>query len=881
MSPEKYADIARKYRGKPELVAQAMVEALGLSGDAEAMVATHVLQVALITLAAVPSFEEQVDRAVMWATAESVMLEEQLRRDVAHNAETAARVRSQQLERDLGQHTIARLVSLASMHESRKLYSTSGTRLGAEVTPSEAWRTYLSRERVELAGAIAKADRRSRLASQINGINLRGRYDAVHSELRQAAFLFHQSPEFDDLPRPAREALGRLRWEANEPQYRTAVMLTGRWGVGKSRALAEIAAEVASQPGRQVLLRPLPGNGQTLDTAVLNEAQIATGRSYVSLLEFRNDLKSVNARAVILVDDIAEFLPTRFELDRFTQLMLDLTEDDRLRWVLTVDSWHLDRVLSPESTPRWSRIAAFPRHAATVSAWIDLDASASVGAELIQRELRAHPDTTESMMSLLRVPLNAWLYIDVARADTTPPRALAGFDQAYWNEVVNSLTSTREERRACRAVQLVLEQLFFGSLGGPVDVRDVHECITGVSEDAVDEALEVLAESRLIDFASDESVSIASAPLWARGLARHLLPSEAGLLTNRELAELISSISKFDPDTIESLVAVLLLREASVPMQLARLVRKFLSATPAQETGVWVAALTDFNVRAAAFVTLSSAPGRVRSSSPHGAYLLLRLIETGKEELSFTDGLKAVRPDYSTIGENGLQVVLHRFIRHLSGPDVATAPMRRELLMTADGIQEARAGAEFATRWVSASAAATSPESLLAEVENFMREGANYTQQEIEASGAGDAGRPDAAPLVLHLVDALVPDLIHQLGAEHAFDLLAARGWFNEDEWRAGLGGELRRAGHIALGKSYALNAPAVIDLLENLCRGDRWDQESAVFVLRHTAPTFGRRGVHIRKELMPFALRLNESRRLDRAFKTRWVKPMLNPSQS
>lgn len=878
LTAETYVDCAVEHGRDPAAVAAAIVKAEARRNDSAQSIAVHVLETTLTALLALPAFAEKLDQAIAWSAASAMAAQASQKQKSIRNAGDVARARSAQFEQALHRHSSTRVFALSMAHADRDLHGNVGSELSNHVTRAETWRTELEHEKTVLRRALIEANRRTRSAGPIGGIDLGGSYDAAHIKLQDAAEFLRPSPDHERVSNSAKKALARLRREANEPRYRTAILLTGRWGAGKSRILAAIGVSILSDQVMQLILRPLPGAAGQLDTAILAEAQVATGRPYASLVELRSDLKEHNARAVIFVDDLERFLPTREELDRITQLMLDLTDDDRLRWVLTVDSWRLDRVLSPDSTPRWDRMSAFPQHTRTVSKWIDLDSSdlgQLVGGALISRELGQRPITTQSVTALLDVPLNAWLYIDAARA-ADQATAIGDFDNTYWNEVINSFTSTRAERHACRAVRHVLEQLFTASSGRHVPLDHVYANAGTLSTDAVDDAIDVLGEARLISVSPTDFVSMESSALWAGGIARHALPSDLPM-TKNELRGLLSFVINFQAELAEALVANILFQASKKPDQLAPIVRIFLQENSISGAGIWAAAINDLDVRREVLTELRRQNPSPEPASAHQIYLLLRLFEVADLSFPTIDALRRLKPSYATIGDNGLQIVLHQVLSRLSDADVESVSARADLLIAADGIERAHAGKQFADRWVAAAGELMSPDRLLNEADSFLRGMVRYTGEQIAASAASGAGRPDEAPFALHLIDAAIPDVVRRLGPEYAYDLLAGRGWLDEDDWRDGLGGELRRACHVALGKSYVDDPLSVVSLLNRLLRGDRMEQESAVFILRHTGPTFGR-VIRLREELMPFAIRLNDSKRLDRDVKLRWVRPMLNP---
>ncbi|MCC4908812.1 ATP-binding protein [Microbacterium sp. cx-59] len=877
LSADLYARIVMEHGAEAAPVAKAILAGVPLASDAVTYIAGTVLENALAGLLSMPAFKAQVDEAIRLETGRLILAQQRQADESVRDADVAARLRSQFLNESFRRHSTTRVTAIESPHVGRDLHGAIASQLGKQVVRVEAWRDDVGRERQLLSRALVEANRRSRTAGPIDRIDLRGSYDAAHGQLRNAAVFLRPESDHDNLPRNARAALARLKREINEPRFRTAVLLTGRWGAGKSRAIAEIASKVLNDRGPQLILRPLPGAGRHLDAAVLEEAEVAAGRRYGSMSEFRAELKDLDARAVIFVDDVDQFLPTQAEVDRLTQMMLDQTSDDRLRWVFTVDSWRLDRVLSKESTPRWDRLSAFSRETPTVSAWTDLDSAEVIGSALIRRELGSMPHAGQTMLELLEVPLNAWLYVDATRV-AAEDGTVVGFDQAYWNEALDNLTSTEGERRDCEAVRRALDQLFTESFGQPLRLDDLYQRAAPLSRDDVDDSVDVFGDARLLDWSPDGTITMASAPLWASGIAFQLLPPALSGSAKSAGRVVLSAMTDFAPELAEAIVAKVLVQASNSPEELSLILRSVLRAPQRAESGIWVAALDNAAVRMAVLAQLEgqTPPSDGARRGAHDTYLLLRLIERDESTLSFLSALRWIKPSYSTIGESGLQTVLEPVIRRLAPDDVQTERQRQELLSIADGISRARAGATFADQWVAVASGHVRSDLLLTEVERFIRETANYSKAEFEAPAVRDFGRPDDAPLALHLVDAILPRFIREQGVGFAYDVLVGRGWLDEDDWRDGIGGEIRRQSHVELGKSYSQDPQAVMALLDRLVRGDRTEQESAVFVLRHTGPTYGRRGVRLNEELKPYAARLDLSKRLERDFKTRWVKPLL-----
>ena len=135
------------------------------------------------------------------------------------------------------------------------------------------------------------------------------------------------------------------RWlldQAEHPRFGRCLLITGVWGAGKSRLLAEMAREQMANGELAVFLGP----GFT--GSVRAELLRAAGE----LLGWRpNDIgglgrlleKDLKTRLFVLVDDLGAAVARQPDLLAETQaLIAECTMTDTIWWAVTVDALHLD-----------------------------------------------------------------------------------------------------------------------------------------------------------------------------------------------------------------------------------------------------------------------------------------------------------------------------------------------------------------------------------------------------------------------------------------------------------------------------------------------------------------------------------------------------------
>lgn len=903
VDPEEFAALIVQHGRTSDALAQAMLAALPIDEVHQAsteVVARRALEAALSALLDSSEFNRRLDAAAIWVTAR-LLNETRQERERQHIKEIRDRdVTARQLLDDLRRHSRDRSLMLISGHTDRAWHGNIREALIAEVRQPEAWRKNLREALSSLENILTQyASRSTVTVRRDHSVDTEGTYGSVWAELRnlQPQITLKELYGTPELTQ-ARAALKWLEEEIRHPHFRTATLLTGRWGVGKSRVLAELAADLCTtSPDGVLILCPLPAQGLSFEQAIVSEARVATQRPLATLRDLTNILASQDLTAVVLADDFEQFASTTADLDQASRLIADSTVIDRIRWILSVDSWRLDRVLSRESTPRWAQFTTVSdgnSERSSLSGWLDLDApniGQRVGHALISRELGTPLFTAAALAELLDFALNAWLHIDIERTRASPaPTSPLSFDEAYWTTAINEFATTQAQRRSCRVVRAALERLLARSGGAPVRLNSLFEEIRQ-SDDAVQprthvgDALDALAEARLVTFPTDQTVGMGNPSLWAGGVARHLIGNFEHPLNpfaaHKDLQSFLSQCTVDFEETILMDVVGLLDWTESHRNRAYKLVRRIVADPSIRNSGVWAAAMTYGDPVRESVIEILKALYRSNNlpktrATPHEAYLLLRLCDSDTENWQFAHRLAALRNTFSVIGANGIHLILHKVIdTRFTIRDVNSAEARSELLDLADGIESALSAREFSNKWAQLIGLTSGLETLLEETTTWLRSNA----REIAPSAPTriDQGiRDPQAPFSLHLADAVVDLITRKLDPTQSYEMVRRAGWLDPNRWPSGFGHALRTTCHVSLGHQYFRDSGGVRELLRILVSGSAADQESAIFVLRHTRITSGRRDIRVSAELEPFLEQLAKSNRLNPRTRRAWLDPMV-----
>lgn len=909
VSPEELAELVARHFPSLRHLSDAMLEHENPVASAS-VVAARVLDVVLAALIDEPDFRDRLDRAIAYGVYREILgAKDDAERRQNQEAEQVAH----EIRLGLSRHTDARVESLLSRHRDRDFDASLLTWLRGQVRPANQWRVEVTRTLNDLA-SIAEHAGRDEVAIRLRAIPLDGSFDAVRASLRGSTRLISAAGESLDSEgerKAARRAVGWLTEQTRTPGYRTSVLLAGRWGSGKSRALGELASRLAEGVGaaKVVVLRLLPESGRSFTDVLLREATQALRRSVGTADELTAALHASGAVGLVIVDDLDRFVPVRSDLEKVVQTIADSTETDHLRWILAVDSWRLDRVLSPAA--RWQEFSSAeraPRADGTLAGWLDLDAhtvDSHVGTRIVARELGHDADAgTLAREELLDFPLNAWLHVDVEQGFGV---AADSFEESYWSTVFEGIAESAAELDACDRLRGTLEVLFASSGGQPFSRADVVEGATDAAaaraagsapldRDEVASALEVFGEARLLAFPRGGRIEMRSPALWAVGIGRNLAHSLGAKFSPLTAAATVAPfLHRCAPDLAE---AVLMHLVGSLPWdspysdRCRKLVRRLILSPEVDQAGIWAAALLlGDDVRhsvvgampegAAAPTERAGAENQGPRRNAHEVYLLLRLcLESDEADWGFAERMAMLRGAYAIIGYNGLQSLMRAFIaRRLQPKDVAGEGERLLLLSLADRLERALSAREFARAWVKLTVATVGNTKCLTEVGEFLRATSLDYGNDVPL-GLDQGQRDDRAPFPMHLADATAAAIAANLAPLVAYESLARAGWLERRAWPTRFGFALRSTCHVALGHQFMSDSEGVIDLLKRLLDGGVSEQESALFILRHTGGTSGQRGVRLHPDLVGMLYSLARYNKLSPRIRDEWLAPMLDENR-
>ncbi|WIB33060.1 hypothetical protein [Curtobacterium sp. MCSS17_005] len=904
-SPEELAELAARHLPNISALSDAI---LGHhpQGDAQLLIAHRVLDGVLEALLDEPDFRERLHEA----TNRGMYRETLHARDRAVEQRRFVEQAGVEMRRALSRHTSARAEALLSAHRERDFDNSLATCLREQLRPADQWRVEVTRQLDTLADVAMRGGRVAE-ANQLRSLPLEGPYAAVRSVLRRNTALILSVAELldDDARMIARRAAAWLTIQIRNPTFRTAVLLTGRWGSGKSRLVGEMAAELAADVGAPdvVILRLLPQSGRSFLEAFLQEAGQALGRPVQIIDDFTAVLQASDAVGLVVVENLDRFVPVRSDLEDLIQTVADSTAADQLRWVLSVDSARLDRVLNEDVD--WQEFTSAPPSDAAdglLAGWLDLDVSTvarRIGSRIVERELNGDAATeTVARAELLDFPLNAWLHIDAVRGLGV---AAASFEESFWSAVLRRLAVGDEEFAACVQLRRVIEGMFASTGGKSVSTAAVLSAAAAVSADPSDDlgplpreamtrALEVFNEAHLLAIAPEGRIDMRSPALWAVGVARRMAGHLGVKIAPLQAATTVQTfLRRCQPEFAE---AVLMHLVGSLPWTSAyatrceKLLNRIVTSPAIDPAGIWAAALllgdevhrsvVGALPRALTMTTngTPSASEDVRRT-PHEVYLLLRLcLRSDDDSWSFADRMSVVRggDGFAIIGRNGLHPLMRAFIRHgMQVEDVATAEDRRLLLRLAERSERTLSAREYARTWVRTTVASAGTTETLAEVCEFFRN--TPLDQPDDVPFTPDQGRrDDRAPFPAHLADAMASSVAADLSPLLAYRALQRARWLDHRAWPLQFFRILRSTTHVAVGYQFASDPDGIVGLVKDLIQGDAAEQESALFILRHTAPTASKRGVRLHPTLAPLLHKLGRRNSFSTSLRDGWLNPML-----
>jgi hypothetical protein len=639
----------------------------------------------------------------------------------------------------------------------------------------------------------------------------------------------------DDVRR--REALQlaqqNTRWligQLEAPRFRSCLPIAGSWGSGKTKLLVEIAQAQYNRDQLAVFLGP--DFTDSLREELLARSGDLLGyrpRDLASLTRLLRDY--LHKRLLILFDDLGAAVRRQPDvLDALEDLIAEGTSAEVIRWVVTIDSRHLDYTFSPEHNKFWLRHGYHPekRQPQGVGGWLDLDqinTGEQVGLQLLQRrsdarnradlaEIRRDAANFDLEARSLCHPLPAWLRIEVPEEDMSPGLLniyLDRFVSEYWERLKRTLVADIRQRDPLDQLVTVLARRLAAAPEPAVALADVQVDIARLPRltwEIVLGYIDALVSGGLLD---ERSVKDASGDLptdvllpkleifWGyqialalrRGLGAEATPAGIfqvlrpwGLRARRDdwLAEAVTEfglalMSWQDPaSSITRSVWETWYRDMELPFHPLFLAGVSLPAAGQAQLRDW----------------LKQRPPAI--TRKRELFLLLRLLaQAGTSEWPAPDRLGAVRRHYRFVGESGLGTYFSYMASVLLGRDDLTT--RQNYVATLGALagsedcgvaaQVADLAIEAGRRIVGGDASA-----LLSNVIRFLQRSTSpdYAQdfptgrasgsRAVEADAAAD---PNSAPAYFfwhHLLRAACRCITEDRGVD-AFDDFARVNWFS------------------------------------------------------------------------------------------------------
>ncbi|MDX2358787.1 P-loop NTPase fold protein [Dietzia sp. PP-33] len=180
-----------------------------------------------------------------------------------------------------------------------------------------------------------------------------------------------------------RKSLAWVTEQQQSPRFGKCFAVTGRWGSGKSRVLAELSREVSnSQQGYTVF----PNFGA--DTAAFSVCAAAEARfntqfaNIDDLIDFVETFLRSNLFIVFDDVNVASRQNSEF-LAEFRELLDSLTRSTRIRWIMAANSADLDSIIHSTNGEFWVEYSSLDENSdealLDISGWLDLDHANVVG----------------------------------------------------------------------------------------------------------------------------------------------------------------------------------------------------------------------------------------------------------------------------------------------------------------------------------------------------------------------------------------------------------------------------------------------------------------------------------------------------------------------
>jgi len=371
------------------------------------------------------------------------------------------------------------------------------------------------------------------------------------------------------------EALSWVMGQLKRPRYGKCFAITGRWGSGKSRILAELSQRFdASQRGH--LLFPALGVG-TVEESICRSASEKFDYRFAGFDELMDFVEvSLRDDLLIVIDDV-NLVSRKFDefLDGLRNAIDNATRSKRIKWLMAANSADLDAVLHSSYGEFWLRytcsIGSDSESLSFISGWLELDqanVAGQVGFRIMEesapekgREERAiitrkRQEFAAEYMTLAQ-PVVGWLRAQQLTDESVKPGLYSDLNEANfvdisWRKRLENSANVESPRQRVESVAAAIGQVCATSDHWPVQEMELLNLLTDKTARSRLEVATALADlirigllvrQASVTFGEDGMLTLGEDSFWGLRLAEALISNREG--NDKSFLDIIQQIQRW------------------------------------------------------------------------------------------------------------------------------------------------------------------------------------------------------------------------------------------------------------------------------------------------------------------------------------------------
>lgn len=686
-----------------------------------------------------------------------------------------------------------------------------------------------------------------------------------------------------DPPPAALAALDWLRSQGEEPSFRTAIPISGRWGAGKTLLALRLCEQLAATGS--IILVPSQDARGSLAERVLEAFAAATAATPGDLREVERWLQTHERSAIVVVED------AHLRVDAYSaaDLISDSALSGRITWIVTADSDRLDLLLGGSRSRAWRR-HGFHNHSALGTGWLDLDeinAAEKVGLQILRgwseqlapddiEDLEQHSELTNA--GLLVEPWAAWLKAtEHGESDIPLWQPSTEFVRALWTEYSDRLLQLGVPAALSERLRVVLTREFVARRAAQLEFSDVLSAFGSGAwpRSEVRASIWKFISAGVIAYnqapvpgatpaADVEAIRAEPAALWSKWLFAVEM-SERNRASDDVTQQWLASAQ--NGNWTAQLVATEWLNGVSLPRseqgreESESFLQRWIGDSAADKSALWIALrlATRPEREVVARWVVSAAP---RAASPRECLLFLRLMQHYQNsEWPRLERLNLLADRWFVIGHWDLGAVAVRVVSSML--DFRELSHLRATLDALEGFEKTGYGLEMAGTFTLGYAEDHPWASIFAQLVEYLRSLRPTTtkRSEVALSHMSQPLRSEDPPIGFwhQVLSRAVREFVYKEGTA-AYDKLRQWAWF-EDAGSPVVTLAMRKSAQIELGAIYRRRGKAgreaFVRFVERLVQGDLHARTSAIYVIKHTEVTGGQREVRVDRVFHAFLTQL------------------------